>query len=54
MGLGIEVFARLENRQEGLQFDNVAENINLDDSFHMGYVYMMLIIDTIVYYLLAW
>ena len=54
MGLGVEVLARLDFRQEGLQFNNVIEPVNLDDSFHMGYVFMMLIADSIVYYILAW
>ena len=54
MGLGITVIARLEIRQEGLQWDNVAEPISLDDDFHVGYVFMMLILDAIVYYVIAW
>ena len=54
LGLGVTVIARLEIREEGLQWDNVLKPLSLDDDFHMGYVFMMLIMDAMIYYLVAW
>ena len=54
LGLGVTVLARLEIREEGLQWDNASEPLSLDDDFHMGYVFMMLILDAIAYYVVAW
>ena len=54
LGLGVTVIARLEIREEGLQWDNAADPLSLDDDFHMLYVFVMLILDAIVYYVIAW
>lgn len=54
MGMGVIVISRLEIRQEGLTWENAGEDLSLDDDFHMGWVYGMLIFDAIWYYLLAW
>ena len=54
LGLGVTVIARLEIRLEGLQWDNAAKPLSSDDDFHMGYVFMMLLLDAIVYYVIAW
>ena len=54
LGIGIQVISLLEAREEGLQVDNVVEPLNVDDSFHIGYVFMMFIIDAVLYYVLAW
>ena len=54
MGLGINTIALLEIREEGVQWNNFYEDISLDDDFHLGYVFLMLIIDSIVYMLVAW
>ena len=54
LGLGVKVIARLEVREEGLQWDNASDRLSSDDDFHMGYVFMMLILDAIVYYVIAW
>ena len=48
------MIARLEIREEGLQWDNAADPLSLDDDFHMLYVFVMLILDAIVYYVIAW
>jgi ATP-binding cassette subfamily A (ABC1) protein 3 len=49
MGLGINTIALLEIRGEGVQWSNFYRNISLDDDFHLSYVFLMLIIDSIVY-----
>ena len=54
VGLGINTISLLEIRGEGVQWSNLAEPISLDDNFHLGYVLMMLILDSIVYMLIAW
>ena len=54
MGLGINTISLLEIRTEGLQWNNVFTSISLDDNFNMGYVYLMLIVDSIIHMLIAW
>ena len=54
MGLGINTISLLEIRGEGVQWGNFAEDVSLDDDFHLGYVFLMLIVDSIVYMLIAW
>lgn len=54
MGLGINTISVLEIRNEGLRWNNFYKPISLDDDFHMGYVFLMLIIDSIIYMLIAW
>lgn len=54
LGLGVEVLARLEQRQEGLTWGNVASPISIDDNFNMAWVFGMLIIDSILYMIVAW
>ena len=54
MGLGINVISTLEIREEGITFSNAGEPVSLDDSFNMGIVFGMLILDSIIYMLIAW
>lgn len=54
MGLGINTLALLEIRSEGAQWNNFYQAISLDDDFHLGYVFLMLVIDSIFYMLIAW
>ena len=54
MGLGINVISTLEIREEGVTFSNAGEPVSLDDSFNMGIVFGMLILDSIIYMLIAW
>lgn len=54
MGLGVNVIATLEIREEGVTFNNAGEPVSLDDSFNMGIVFAMLILDSIIYMLIAW
>ena len=54
MGLGINAIALLEVREEGAQWNNFYRDISLDDDFSLGHVFLMLIVDSIVYMLIAW
>ena len=54
VALGTKVLSVLEIRNEGLLFSNFAEPLSLDDEFHMGWVILMLFIDTILYMSLYW
>ena len=54
VGLGVNVLSILEQREEGLQFSNFATPLSLDEEFHMGWVILMLLIDTFLYMVLAW
>jgi ATP-binding cassette subfamily A (ABC1) protein 3 len=53
MALGFNVIVRYEGTQEGIQWHNVFKPVSIDDSFHLGFVFMMLIIDAIIYLLVA-
>ena len=54
MGLGINTMSLLEIREEGVQWSNFYKDISLDDDFNLGYVFLMLIIDSFIYMLIAW
>ena len=54
LGLGVEVISRLEQRQEGLQWDNLVAPLSADDNFNMAWVLGMLLIDAVVYMTLSW
>jgi hypothetical protein len=54
LGLGVEVFAILERRREGLLWSNAGSDISTDDNFSMVWVFGMLIIDSILYMGVAW
>lgn len=54
VGFGTRVLANLETRNIGLTFSNFASPVSLDDQFHMGWVVLMLFIDTILYMTLYW
>jgi ATP-binding cassette subfamily A (ABC1) protein 3 len=54
VGYGVTVLSSLELRQEGLNFNNFATPISLDDELHMGWIALMLAFDTLVYMLLYW
>ena len=54
VGLGVEVLSQLELRQEGLRWGNAATPLSADDDFHMAWVYGMLLLDSILYIVLAW
>jgi hypothetical protein len=54
LGLGVEVISRLEQRLEGLQWNNVATPLSADDDFNMAWVFGMLLVDSFIYMLLSW
>ena len=54
VGLGVEVLSRLELRQEGLRWGNAALPLSAEDSFNMAWVFGMLVVDSILYMVLAW
>lgn len=54
MGLGVNVIATLEIREEGVLWSNAAEPVSADDNFNMAIVFLMLIVDSIIYMLIAW
>ena len=54
IGLATNVLTSLELRQEGLTFSNFGRQVSLDDTFHMGYVILILTADIIIYMLLYW
>ena len=49
LGLGVEVISRLEQRLEGLQWDNIATPLSADDGLNMAWVLGMLLIDSFIY-----
>ena len=54
MGLGVNVLSTLEIREEGVTWANAADNVSADDNFNLAIVFMMLIIDSILYMAIAW
>lgn len=54
MGLGINVIATLEIREEGVLWTNAADPLSADDDFNLAIVFTMLIVDSIIYMLIAW
>lgn len=53
MALGFNVIVRYEGTQEGIQWHNVFKPVSIDDTFHLGHVWIMLVIDAIIYLLIA-
>jgi len=53
MALGFNVVIRYEGTQEGLQWHNIFHPVTVDDSFHLGYVLIMLVIDAFLYLIIA-
>ena len=53
-GLGVIVISDLEERQLGLQWDNVADPLSIEDPLNMGAVFGMMICDIVLYMLIAW
>ena len=54
MGLGVNVIATLEIREEGILWSNAADPVSADDDFNIAIVFTMLIVDSIIYMLIAW
>nr|XP_022911287.1 ATP-binding cassette sub-family A member 3-like [Onthophagus taurus]XP_022911294.1 ATP-binding cassette sub-family A member 3-like [Onthophagus taurus] len=53
MAYGFQLFVMFEGTGDGLQWDTFFSSVNPDDSLTLGHVVMMLIIDTIIYLLIA-
>ncbi|XP_019857855.1 PREDICTED: ATP-binding cassette sub-family A member 3-like [Amphimedon queenslandica] len=54
VGYGVYVLTTLEVRLEGLSFENFARPLSIVDSFNMGWVIFMMIVDTVLYMVLYW
>ena len=54
MGLGVQALSILELRGTGLIWNNIAQPLSSDDPFSLIHVFAMLLMDTVVYLLLAW
>lgn len=53
MGLGFNVLVRYEGTQEGAQWSNIFKPVSIDDDFHLGIVWIMLVVDSILYFTIA-
>lgn len=53
-GFGVEIIARLEQRDVGVLWQNIGDPITLDSSFNLAWVIGMLLIDSFIYMILAW
>ncbi|KAG5670263.1 hypothetical protein PVAND_000540 [Polypedilum vanderplanki] len=53
MALGIDIILRYEGTQEGMQWHNIFKPVSVNDTFHLGHVIIMLIVDAIIYLLIA-
>ena len=48
------MLSQLELRQEGLRWGNAASPLSAEDNFNMVWVYGMLLLDSILYMVVAW
>ncbi|XP_022107295.1 ATP-binding cassette sub-family A member 3-like isoform X2 [Acanthaster planci] len=53
-GFGVTVMTLFEGKNVGLQWSNIRTSPSLDDPFTMGTVFMMFIVDTVIYFLITW
>ncbi|XP_055389641.1 phospholipid-transporting ATPase ABCA3-like [Condylostylus longicornis] len=53
MGYGFKLILKLEGTGEGLQWDNLFRPVNIDDDISVGLLLIMLIVDSVVYMLIA-
>lgn len=54
MTLGANIVSQQEGNGVGVTWATVADPISIDDSFRFGSVLMMLLVDAIVYFIMAW
>lgn len=54
MGLGSRQIFVWEGRGVGVTFSNIAEGPSVDDDFSVGITLGMMILDTVLYLLIAW
>lgn len=53
MGLGTSIIIRYEAMQEGIQWNNIFQPVNVDDELHLGNILFMLVVDAILYLSIA-
>ncbi|XP_077866667.1 phospholipid-transporting ATPase ABCA3-like [Saccoglossus kowalevskii] len=54
MGMGAVIFATKEAQTVGVTWDNLFNQVSVDDTSSMGLIYAMFIVDAIIYWLIAW
>ncbi len=54
IGYAIQVLTVLEVQENGLQFSNLFTPLSTDDSLSMGWILLMMIVDTVLYMSLYW
>ena len=54
MGVGLVTVITSELSESGVQWATLTTPASPSDNFHLGYVYLMLAVDTILYMILAW
>ena len=54
MGIGVMLVSEWEVRREGLTLDTLLRPLTIEDEFHMGWVMIMLLVDTVLLMVVAW
>ena len=54
MGIGVTLVSEWEVRQDGLTLDTLLQPLTIEDDFHMGWVLVMLLADTVFFLIIAW
>lgn len=54
VGLGVETIRLLEITGDGAQWESLFQGNPIDDDFKLGYAFIMLIVDAILYMVIAW
>ncbi|XP_071958195.1 phospholipid-transporting ATPase ABCA3-like [Antedon mediterranea] len=54
MGFAMNIISRFEIREEGIQWSNFGETPSPGDSFNLGVCFLMLIVDSIIFFLIMW
>lgn len=54
LGIGAKSFSLYEERGVGVQWSNIADSPSPDDDFSLAQVFLMFIVEIIIYGLFAW
>lgn len=54
IGLAVNVISKLELRKEGLQFVDFTRSFSSDDMFNIYIVVIMLLVDSLLFMIIAW
>ncbi|XP_070574888.1 phospholipid-transporting ATPase ABCA3-like [Ptychodera flava] len=54
MGIASQIFAQREAQTVGVKWSNLARPVTVDDNFSMAILIVMLLVDTVLYGLVAW